>query len=182
MAEQSVMIPLGTAAPDFSLPDVVSGTTFSRDALAAGRPLLIVFASRHCPYMKHCVRQLAQLGRDYAQRISMVAIASNDAAAYPEDAPASLAEMAREQGFTFPVLYDESQDVARAYSAACTPDSFLFDSEGRLVYRGQLDDSRPGRDAPSDGRDIRAAIDTVLAGETVSADQKPSIGCSIKWR
>ncbi|HKR98480.1 MAG TPA: thioredoxin family protein [Candidatus Dormibacteraeota bacterium] len=181
MAEQSVMIPLGTQAPDFALPDVVSGSTVTRDDAAAGRPLLVVFACRHCPYMKHCVAELARIGRDYDGRIGMVAIASNDPAAYAEDEPESLAEMAREQGFTFPVLYDESQDIARAYSAVCTPDNYLFDKAGALVYRGQLDDSRPGR-GDCDGRDLRAALDAVLDDGQPPAEQKPSVGCSIKWR
>jgi peroxiredoxin len=181
MAEQSVMVPLGTTAPDFALADVVTGRVYTREEVARGRPLLVVFSSRHCPYMQHCKAELARLGRDYGERAGIAAICSNDIAAYPDDRPESLAAMARAEGFTFPVLFDESQDVARAYSAACTPDPFLFDSEARLVYRGQLDASRPGR-GTSDGRDIRAALDAVLAGLPVDADQHPSAGCSIKWR
>jgi peroxiredoxin len=181
MAEQSVMVPLGTTAPDFVLPDVVSGRVLTRDEVARGRPLLVIFACRHCPYMQHCKAELARLGRDYAERVGIAAIASNDVEAYPDDRPESLAEMAREEGFTFPVLFDESQEVARAYSAACTPDAFLFDSESKLVYRGQLDSSRPGRGG-SDGRDIRAALNAVLAGRPPESDQHPSVGCSIKWR
>jgi len=182
MAEQSLMVPLGTAAPEFTLPDAVTGRTVARADAASGKPLLVVFASRHCPYMQHCKAELARLGHDYGDRVGIVAIASNDATTYPEDSPDSLAEMAREEGFTFPFLYDETQEVARAYSAMCTPDSFLFDRENKLVYRGQLDDSRPRSGTEADGRDIRAALDAVLAGHEVSAQQKPSIGCSIKWR
>lgn len=182
VAELSLMIPLGTVAPDFALPDVVSGDVLSRDAIAQGRPLLVVFSSRHCPYMQHCKAELARLGRDYCDRVGIAAISSNDAARYPDDRPDSLAEMAAEEGFAFPLLYDESQDVARAYSAMCTPDTYLFDAALRLVYRGQLDDSRPRSGADSDGRDIRAALDAVLAGRDVDAQQKPSMGCSIKWR
>ncbi len=176
------MIPLGTLAPDFSLPDVVSGRMRTRDDVAAGRPLLVVFASRHCPYMQHCKRELARLGRDYGDRVGAVAISSNDATTHPDDRPESLAEMAREEGFTFPLLYDDTQDVARAYSAVCTPDTFLFDAGLELVYRGQLDGSRPRSGVESDGSDIRAALDAVLAGGAVSGEQRPSAGCSIKWR
>ena len=182
VAELSLMIPLGTAAPDFALPDVVSGDVLSRDAIARGRPLLVVFASRHCPYMQHCKMELARLGRDYGDRVGMAAISSNDAARYADDKPESLAEMAAEEGFTFPLLYDESQDVARAYSAMCTPDTYLFDADLRLVYRGQLDDSRPRSGTAGDGHDIRAALDEVLTGRAVDPQQKPSMGCSLKWR
>lgn len=181
MAEQSTMIALGTEAPDFALPDVVTGRVETRDAIAAGRPLLVVFGSRHCPYMQHCKAELASLGRDYAGRIGIAVIASNDVTRYPDDRPDSLAEMAREEGFAFPILYDESQDVARAYAAACTPDPFLFDKALRLVYRGQLDASRPGKGV-ADGHDIRSALDAVLTGSPVSAEQTASVGCSIKWR
>lgn len=182
MAELSLMIPLGTVAPNFSLPDVVTGRVRTRDDVAKGRPLLVVFASRHCPYMQHCKAELARLGRDYGERVGIAAISSNDAARYPDDRPASLAEMAAEEGFTFPLLYDETQDVARAYSAMCTPDVFLFDSDAKLVYRGQLDGSRPRSGTSPDGSDIRAALDAVLEGHAVSKEQKPSMGCSIKWR
>jgi peroxiredoxin len=181
MAEHSVMVALGTMAPDFALPDVVDGTTRSRDSVARGRPLLVVFSSRHCPYMQHCKAELARLGRDYGERVGIAAIASNDAGAYPDDRPESLAAMVREEGFTFPMLYDESQDVARAYAAMCTPDPFLFDADLRLVYRGQLDPSRPGN-GTSDGRDLRQALEAVLRGLPPDAEQRPSVGCSIKWR
>jgi len=181
MAEHSTMVPLGTTAPDFALPDVVSGQVRTRDELSSGMPLLVVFSSRHCPYMQHCKEELARLGRDYAGRVAVVAIASNDVVAYPADAPAGMAEMSRQEGFRFPVLYDETQEVARAYSAVCTPDTFLFDRDLRLAYRGQLDPSRPGKGG-ADGRDVRAALDALLEARPVSPDQLPSMGCSIKWR
>ena len=181
MAEQSTMVELGTLAPDFRLPDVVTGAEVRRDEVAGGRPLLVVFASRHCPYMQHCKAELARLGRDYGGRVGIAAIASNDTQTYPDDSPGRLAEMARESAFTFPLLFDESQQVARAYSAVCTPDPFLFDSGLRLVYRGRLDSSRPGQ-GDCDGREIRAALDAVLAGMPPDGQQHPSVGCSIKWR
>ncbi|MBV9156308.1 MAG: thioredoxin family protein, partial [Acidobacteriaceae bacterium] len=138
---------------------------------------------RHCPFVKHVQKELAQIGKDYAdQSVGVVAISSNDATAYPDDAPSSLREMALELGFTFPFLYDESQEVARAYHAACTPDFFLFDAGRRLVYRGQLDDSRPGNGVPVTGRDLRTALDALLNDRPIDENQKPSIGCNIKWR
>lgn len=179
----STMPSLGLAAPDFELPDVVSGRRFARDVLRRPKGLLVMFLCRHCPYVKHVQQELARLGRDYATReIGLVAISSNDARAYPDDAPDSLAEMARELGFRFPLLYDEAQSVARAFGAACTPDFFLYDAGLRLVYRGQLDDSRPDSGKPVTGRDLRAALDTVLAGRPVPQEQRPSLGCNIKWR
>ena len=179
----STMLPLGTKAPEFSLPDVVSGKTISLSAFAGARALLVMFICRHCPYVVHVREELSRLGRDYgAKSVGIVAISANDAAGYPDDAPAKLAEMARQLRFTFPFCYDESQAVATAYTAACTPDFFLFDAERRLVYRGQLDDSRPGNGKPLTGNDLRAALDAVLAGKPVSPDQKPSIGCNIKWK
>ena len=179
---ESTMLDLGTPAPAFTLPDVVSGKPVSLDALDK-KPLLVMFICRHCPYVKHVQNELARLGRDYAgQSLAIVAISSNDARAYPDDAPDSLREMASELGFNFPFCYDESQEVARAYGAACTPDFFLYDSARRLVYRGQLDDSRPGNGIPVTGRDLRQAIDAVLGGRPVNANQKPSIGCNIKWK
>lgn len=179
----STMMALGTQAPDFSLPDVVTGRTVSLHDLDGSKLLLVMFICRHCPYVQHVKHELARLGRDYAGRdVAIVAISSNDAAEYPEDAPPSLKAMAEELGFAFPFLYDESQDVARAYSAACTPDFFLFDRERALIYRGQLDDSRPGSPRPVDGRDLRNAIEAALADSPVSRDQRPSIGCNIKWR
>jgi peroxiredoxin len=183
MGTPSAMLPLGTAAPDFALPDVTSGKRVSRDDYAQHRALLVMFICRHCPFVEHVQRELARLGRDVAGRgVGIVAISSNDAERHPDDAPPSLAEMAREQGFTFPLLYDETQAVARAYRAACTPDYFLFDAARRLVYRGQLDDSRPGNGVPVSGRDLRGALDALLAGRAVAAEQRPSVGCSIKWK
>lgn len=179
----STMIELRTQAPEFSLPDVVTGRTVSLDDFAGRRALLVMFLSRHCPFVKHVQGEVARLGNDCATRgVGVVAIGSNDPKGYPEDAPASLAEMARELGFGFPFLYDETQEVAKRYSAACTPDFFLFDGERSLVYRGQLDDARPGNGRPVTGRDLRAAVDAVLAGRAVDPDQKPSVGCNIKWR
>lgn len=181
MAQSSMMLPLGTTLPQFSLPDVVSGNTVSNTSFA-GKPLLVMFICRHCPYVKHVQNELAKIGKDYAGKIGIVAISSNDISAYPEDAPDSLKEQAEEVGFSFPYLFDESQEVAKSFSAACTPDLFLFDIEGKLVYRGQLDDSRPDSSILVTGKDLRLAIDAVLSGQTVSSDQKPSIGCGIKWK
>lgn len=182
MATESTLIALGTPAPDFALPDVSTGATVRRDDIAAGRPLLVIFLCRHCPYVQHVKDELARLGRDYGERVGIAGISSNDPLTHPDDAPPSLAQMARESGLAFPVLYDESQDVAREYGAACTPDSFLFDGELRLVYHGRLDETRPRSGATSDGADIRRALDAVLDGEPVPADQQPALGCSIKWR
>lgn len=177
------MLALGTAAPDFSLPDVVSGQTVSLRDFDGKKALLVMFICRHCPYVKHVQHELARLGRDYADKpLGIVAISSNDAENYPEDAPESLKGMAVQLGFRFPYLYDESQEVARAYDAACTPDFFLFDENRRLVYRGQLDGSRPGNGVPVTGRDLRNAIEAVLAGAPVDSNQKPSLGCNIKWK
>jgi peroxiredoxin len=179
----SAMKELGSRAPDFTLPDVVTGRQISRDAVAAPKGLLVMFICRHCPFVKHVQSELAGIGRDYANRgIGIVAIGSNDAAAFPDDRPESLAEMSKELDFTFPYLYDETQDVARAYDAQCTPDFFLYDTAKKLVYRGQLDDSRPGNDIPVTGKDLRAAMDALMTGGTISAEQRPSIGCNIKWK
>jgi peroxiredoxin len=183
VAVSSTMLALGTKAPDFELPDVVTGLPVSiRDF--DGRPaLLVMFICRHCPYVRHVRGEVAQLGRDFAESdLAIVAISSNDPAEYPEDAPESLAEEAREAGYAFPYLFDETQAVARAYTAACTPDFFLFDADRALVYRGQLDDSRPSNGLPVTGEDLRAAIDAVLSGGPVAQDQRASIGCGIKWR
>ena len=177
------MLALGTKAPDFDLPDVVSGRRVSLRTLAGKRALLVMFICRHCPYVQHVKIELARLGRDYAgQDIGIVAISANDAANYPDDAPDKLRAMAEELAFTFPFCYDESQETAQAYTAACTPDFFLFDVGRALVYRGQLDEARPGNNRPVTGNDLRAAIDAVLAGKPVSPDQRPSIGCNIKWK
>jgi peroxiredoxin len=178
----SNMLPLGTSARPFSLSDVVTGRTISLTDFSEKRALLVIFLCAHCPYVVHVRKELAKLARDYAQReLAVVAISSNDPVRYPEDAPEGLRNFAIESGFAFPVLFDESQEVALAYSAACTPDFFLFDAARRLVYRGQLDDSRPGIGQP-DGRDLRAAIDCCLAGAAINPDQKPSVGCNIKWK
>jgi peroxiredoxin len=176
------MVALGTAAPDFQLPDVTTGRTVGLSDFAGKKALLVMFICRHCPYVVHVQDELARLGRDYQSRdIGIVAISANDASAYPDDAPASLAEQARSVGFTFPYLYDESQDIARAYGAVCTPDLFLF-ANGDLVYRGQFDESRPSNGKPVTGSDIRTAIEAVLAGRAVSDQQIPSLGCNIKWK
>ena len=182
----STMVALGTRAPAFALPDVRTGKTVRLEDFSGRRALLVIFICRHCPYVKHVQEELARLGRDLEGKdLGIVAISANDAAAYPDDAPASLAEQAREQGFPFPYLYDESQAVARAYDAACTPDLFLFrrEAEGlRLAYRGQLDDSRPGNGKPVTGLDLRRAIDAVLGGQPVPEPQIASLGCNVKWR
>ncbi len=180
MADQFPM-PLGTILPHFSLNDVVSGKTVSADDFP-NRPLVAMFICRHCPYVKHVQDELARIGKDYEGKIGIVAISSNDIEAYPEDSPDSLKEQAEEVGFNFPYLYDESQEVAKMFTAACTPDTFLFDSQKKLAYRGQLDDSRPGSDIPVTGGDLRAAIDDLLSGQKVNQDQKPSVGCGIKWK
>jgi peroxiredoxin len=180
---ESTMLPLGTPAAPFALPEVTTGETITLDRFSGSQALLVMFICRHCPYVKHLQTHLAQLGRDYfARPLGIVAISSNDAVAFPDDAPASLREMAAELGFTFPFCYDESQDVARAYAAVCTPDFYLFDRNRALAYRGQFDGSRPRNDTPVTGRDLRAAIDALLAGRPVDPRQTPSLGCNIKWR
>jgi peroxiredoxin len=177
------MLELGTSAPDFQLPDVVSGETISLATFAGKKALLVMFICQHCPFVIHVREELARLGKDYGDRsVGIVAISANDVANYPDDSPEHLQEMAKTQGFTFPVCYDESQEVAKAYTAACTPDFFLFDAAGKLAYRGQLDDSRPGNDKPVNGQDLRGAIDALLADQSIPAEQKPSIGCNIKWK
>ena len=179
----STMLALGTTAPEFSLPDVVSGKTISLATFAGKQALLVMFICRHCPYVVHVREELARLGKDYAGKaIGIVAISANDAVGYPDDAPEKLREMAAELGLSFPFCHDESQQTAKAYTAACTPDFFLFDAARALVYRGQLDESRPGNNKPLTGKDLRAAMDAVLAGTPVSPTQQPSIGCNIKWK
>ena len=176
------MLPLGTVAPDFRLPDP-SGKFVSLADFRDAPALLVMFICNHCPYVKHLRAGLAQLGRDYAPRgVAIVAISANDVANYPEDSPARMAAEAKSAGYTFPYLHDESQTVAQAYRAACTPDFFLFDRARRLVYRGQFDDSRPGAVAPVTGKDLRAALDAVLTGQPVAPTQKPSLGSNIKWK
>lgn len=179
----STMLALGTKAPDFALRDATTGRAVSSATFAKNKALLVMFICRHCPYVQHVKQELARIGKDYAtQDVGIVAISSNDAANYPDDAPDRLKEMAEELGFTFPFCYDESQEVAKAYSAACTPDFFLFDRTRRLAYRGQLDDSRPENGKPVTGRDLRAALDAVLSDRPVSPNQRPSMGCNIKWK
>ena len=179
----STMLALGSSAPDFHLPDVVSGDTVTLGSFADKEALLVMFICRHCPFVVHIQEGLASLGSDYkARNVGIVAISSNDAENYPDDAPSNLKAMAEELGFSFPYCYDESQAVARSFQAACTPDFFLFDGRRELVYRGQLDGSRPGNNEPVTGRDLRGAMDAVLSGSPVSTDQTPSIGCNIKWK
>jgi peroxiredoxin len=177
------MTELGNRLPSFALPDVTTGRIVSDADVAGTTALLVMFICRHCPYVAHVRSELARLGADYADAdISIVAIGSNDPESYPEDAPESLAEEARQAGYRFPYLFDETQEIAKAFGAACTPDFFLYDASRKLEYRGQLDDSRPRNGIPVTGKDLRAAIDAVLHGRTVSPDQRPSVGCSIKWR
>ena len=179
----SVMLDLGTAAPDFALTDVVTGKMFQRDDFRGNKALLVMFLCAHWPYVKHINPALAALGREYAQKgVGIVAISSNDVSRYPDDSPEEMKQQAGSHGFVFPYLYDESQDVARAYQAACTPDFFLFDGDFLLVYRGQFDSSRPKSSIPVTGEDLRRAIDQVLAGKAVPTDQTPSTACNIKWK
>lgn len=177
------MIPLGTVAPAFTLPDTVSGELLSLASLKGESATLVMFICNHCPYVKHINSQLVKLAHDYKDKgVRLIAISSNDALSHPEDAPDKMKQVATEQGYPFPYLYDESQSVARAYDAACTPDFYIFDKDLKLVYRGQLDDSRPSNQIPLSGKDIRAAIDNLLTGKTISPFQRPSIGCNIKWK
>ena len=179
----STMLALGTQAPGFSLPDVKTGRKISLRDFEGKKALLVMFICRHCPYVQHIKDELAKLGRDYASKdAALIGISANDAVNYPDDSPASLKAFAEEERFTFPLVYDESQETAKAYTAACTPDFFLFDSRRKLVYRGQLDDSRPGSGKPVTGADLRSALDAVLADKPAAADQKPSIGCNTKWK
>ena len=179
----STMLDLGTTAPEFELPDVVSGESVSLGSFEGKKALLVMFICKHCPYVIHVQDELARIGRDYGDRdAGIVAISSNDADNYPDDSPDQLRSMTQDLGFSFPFCYDESQQTAKDYTAACTPDFFLFDAQRRLVYRGQLDDGRPGNDSPVDGKDLRAALDQVLAGDEPDPLQKPSIGCNIKWK
>ena len=179
----SSMLPLGTAAPGFQLPDVVSGKTISLGNFSGSKALLVMFICQHCPFVKHVQAELAQIGQDYGDcSLGIVAISANDVANYPNDSPEKLKQMAEELGFNFPLCYDESQEVSKAYTAACTPDFFLFDGANKLVYRGQLDDSRPSNDVPVTGQDLRQAINAVLEERELDFAQKPSIGCNIKWK
>jgi peroxiredoxin len=178
----STMLPLGTTAPDFKLPDT-NGKTVALADFKDKPALLVLFICNHCPYVKHIRAGLAQLGRDYLLRgVAILAINSNDVENYPDDSPARMKEEVKAAGYLFPYLYDESQAVAKAYRAACTPDIYLFDKNRKLVYRGQFDDSRPGNGIPVTGKDLRAALDAVLSGKPVSPNQKASMGCNIKWK
>ena len=180
---QSNMLELGTEAPDFSLPDVKSGRTVNRDDFRGRKALLVMFICAHCPYVKHVEAGIAALAEDFAdQPVGIVAISSNDADNYPDDNPEGLNRQAEALGFVFPYLYDETQEVAKAYKAACTPDFFLFDENFKLAYRGQFDSSRPGNSIPVTGEDLRFAIGQLLHGKHVPADQTASIGCNIKWK
>lgn len=177
----SQMIPLGTEAPDFSLPDT-EGETVSRSDFA-GKPLVVIFMCNHCPFVKHVRSKLAEVGRQYQDTgAAVVAINANDVANYPDDSPEKMSQEKEQAGYTFPYLYDASQEVAKAYSAACTPDFFVFDKDHKLVYRGQFDESRPGNDVPVTGEDLTAAVKAAVAGEKAPEPQKPSAGCNIKWK
>ncbi len=179
----STMLPLGTKAPDFSLEDVISGDKISLHSFADKKALLVMFICVHCPFVKHLQDALAAIGKEYVDKgLGIVAISSNDIIKHPDDAPEKMKEMAATLGFNFPFCYDESQEVAKSYTAACTPDFFLFDIKNTLVYRGQFDDSRPGNDVPVTGKDLKAAIEEVLLERKVDTQQKPSIGCNIKWK
>ena len=177
------LLPLGSAAPDFTLPDVVTGKPVKLSDFKDKKVLLVVILCRHCPYVKHIRKDLAKFARNYAGKdVAIVGISANDPKAYPEDRPESLKVMAQEEGFLFPILFDESQDVARAFAAVATPDFLLFDKDRKLVYRGQYDDTRPKGHAAANGKDVRAAVDAMLADQPVSSDQKPAMGCSVKWK
>lgn len=179
----STMIPLGIKAPDFSLTEVVSGKNIFLDSFRDKQALLVMFICHHCPYVRHVQHELSRIGADYQDKnLGIVAISSNDVSSHPDDSTENLKQMAKELKFTFPYGYDETQDVAKDFNAACTPDFFLFDQERRLAYRGQLDDSRPGNNLPVTGRDLRAAIDAVLQNKPVNSQQRPSSGCNIKWK
>lgn len=182
-ATESNMLPLGTKAPQFSLIEPLTGKTLTLGELRSAKGTLVMFICNHCPFVKHVNSQLVALANDYLKKgISIVAISSNDAQSYPEDAPEKMAAIAKEQGYPFPYLYDETQEVAKAYDAACTPDFYIFDGDLRLAYRGQLDSSRPSNNLPTNGEDIRNALESLLNNSPISEHQKPSIGCSIKWK
>lgn len=179
----STMLALGTEAPDFSLPEPSTGESVSLSRFDGAPALLVVFLSNHCPFVKHLADHLAGVAAEYQARgVAVVGINANDVANYPDDSPAKMADEVARRGYTFPYLFDESQEVAKAYRAACTPDFFVFDGDRRLVYRGQYDGSRPSLDVPVTGSDLRTALDTVLVGEAASGEQVPSVGCNIKWK
>ena len=178
----STMLALSTPAPDFQLPDVTTGETISLETFADKKALLVMFICRHCPFVKHVQNELAKIGKEYVPKgVGIVAISSNSVQTHPDDSPDKLKEMARELDFNFPYCYDETQEVAKKYTAACTPDFFVFDGDRQLVYRGQLDESRPSNGKPVPGKDLRAALDTVLDDRPISMEQTPSMGCNIKW-
>lgn len=178
----SIMLPLGTSAPSFALSNI-DGRLVSLADFDDHHAMLVVFMCNHCPFVQHVAPELARLARDYQPRgVAVIGINSNDTETYPDDSPENMAQEAQRQGYTFPYLFDETQEVAKAYRAACTPDFFLFDRQRRLVYRGQLDDSRPGNNIPVTGKDLRAALDAILAARPVPQEQRASIGCNIKWR
>ncbi len=178
----STMLPLGTTAPGFKLPDT-DGSLVSLDDFKNAPALLVIFLCNHCPYVKHVRHELARLGKEYQKKgVAVVGISANDVTSHPEDSPERMAAEKADVGYTFPYLYDESQKIALAYKAACTPDFYVFDKDQRLVYRGQLDGSRPGNPIPVTGKDVRSALDAVLAGKPVNDDQRPSLGCNIKWK
>ncbi len=179
----SNMLALGTKAPDFSLPNTVDSKTYSFDKIRGTRGTVVMFICNHCPYVIHVMEGITALAKDYQNSgIGFMAISSNDVVNYPDDDPALMKETARKYGFSFPYLYDESQDVAKAYDAACTPDFYLFDAQKTLVYRGQMDSSRPKNELPVTGKDLRKALDALLSGKTIDTLQKPSLGCNIKWK
>jgi peroxiredoxin len=183
MSVPSTMLTLGTLAPSFNLSDVTTGQRVSLSDSSQKELLLVIFLCQHCPYVKHIQGELARLGKDYGSKnVGIVAISSNDVKNYPEDSPEHLKSMAAECGFNFPVLYDETQEVAKAYRAACTPEFYLFDAKRELIYRGQLDDSRPKNTLPVTGKDLRNALDSALAHQPIEGEQKPGIGCNIKWK
>lgn len=183
MAEVSTMVPLGSPAPVFELVDTVSGKTMSLEELKSDRATVVMFICNHCPYVKHVQKGIIELANEYQPNgVSFIAISPNDPESYPEDAPDKMKEVAERIGYPFPYLFDETQDVARVYKAACTPDFFVFDGELKLVYRGQMDDARPQNGVPVTGSDLRTALNNVLSGEPVYPTQKPSMGCSIKWK
>ncbi|MEO1792247.1 MAG: thioredoxin family protein [Cyanobacteria bacterium J06629_19] len=179
---KSTMLPLGTTAPSFNLEDVTAGTTVTLTNFTDKKGLLVMFICQHCPFVKHIENELGKIGQDYVpQGMGVVAISANNIKTHPQDSPNNMREQVKRAGFNFPYAYDATQEVAKSYTAACTPDFFLFDGDLKLAYRGQLDDSRPGNDKPVDGKDLRAALDQLVAGQAIPTDQKPSIGCNIKW-
>lgn len=180
---ESNMLPLGTKAPDFELPDTISGKKLKLSDVYGEKATVVMFICNHCPFVRHINKGISKLAKDYTDKeVGFVAISSNDVENYPEDAPDKMKQNAEDHDFIFPYLYDETQEVAKAYDAACTPDFYVFDDQLELIYRGQFDDSRPGNSMPVSGRDIRTALDATLMGTKTYKKQKPSIGCNIKWK